>query len=158
MQVRIVTEADIQTWRALSSEYDCYAKESVADLSQWYGGGEHSPSFASYMQAKIAQREAFMAVDCAGNCLGIIAFSKKNNRISFFAVSHSADFNVAANALFDCAFEYLDNSQAVCINEIISSSEWIGFHEKFYLDTGFVFCCDSVENGVPVKTFAKLST
>ena len=155
MQIRLITKVDIPQWRALSSEYDCYVKESVPDLSEWYGGNDYSPAFISYMHAKIAQQEAFMAVDRDDTCLGIIAFSKKNNRITFFAVSHHADFNVVANALFDCTFAHLDISKAIYINEIISSSDWMGLHKKLYLDLGFAFYWDSIENGVPVKTFEK---
>ena len=158
MQVRSVTETDIPIWQALSFEYDGYVKESAADLSQWYGGDDHSPAFGVYMRAKIAQKEAFIIVDCGGICQGIIAFSKRNNRISFFAVSHHADFAATAGALFDCAFAHLDISKDIGINEIISASEWMGHHEEFFLGRGFMFQGNSTENGVPVKTFVKLST
>jgi len=155
MQIRIITEADIPQWQALSLEYDRYVEESVPDLSEWYGGNDYSPAFTFYMKAKITQQEAFMAVDCNDSCLGVIAFSKKNNRITFFAVSHHADFNIAANALFDCAFTHLNTSEVIYINEIISSSEWIKLHRQLYFKLGFMFYCNSIENGVPVKTLAK---
>ena len=155
MTIRTVTEADIPSWQALSSENDQYVKESVPDLSEWYDGNDNSPAFTFYMQAKIAQKEAFMVVDCNDKCLGIIAISKKSNRITFFAVSHRSDFSVTADALFKYAFSLLDNSKAIYINEIMSSSVWIELHKKLYLDLGFVFSCDSVENGVPVKTYKK---
>jgi len=155
MKTRIVTEVDIPKWQALSAEYDHYIKESVPDLSEWYGGNDDSPEFNSYMQAKIAQQEAFMAVDCNDFCLGVIAFSKKSNRITFFAVSHNADFFIAANALFYCAFDFLNCSNSIYINEIISTSEWMEFHKKLYHQLDFVFLCDAFENGVPVRTLVK---
>lgn len=155
MKIRAVTEADIPSWQALSTEYDPYVKESVPDLLEWYDGNDNSPAFTFYMQAKIVQKEAFMAVDGNDKCLGIIAISQKNNRITFFAISHQSDFSVTANALFEYAFAILDNSKAIYINEIISSSDWMGLHKKLYIELGFVFFCDSIENGVPVKTFEK---
>ena len=155
MRIRPVTEADIPNWQALSTEYDSYVKESVSDLSEWYDGNESSPAFTSYMKAKITQQEAFIAIDCDDICLGIIALSKKNNRITFFAINHRSDFFVVANAIFEYAFSLLDNSKAIYINEIISSSEWMGFHMKLYHDLGFMFFCDTIENGVPVKTLKK---
>ena len=155
MQIRAVNANDIPRWQALSAEYDRYVRESVADLTEWYDGNDSSPAFFTYMQAKISQGEVFMAADADDSCLGIIAFSKKNNRITFFAVSHRSDFQIVGNALFECAFEHLSDSKAVFINEIISSSEWMQLHGKLYRDWGFCFHCDAVENGVPVKTFMR---
>jgi len=143
-------------WQALSAEYDCYVKESVTDLTEWYGGDDHSPAFTAYMQAKIRQQEAFMAVDCEGVCLGIIAFSKMHNRITFFVVSHRADFHVAARALFDHAFARLDASKPIYMNEIVSESEWMKMHGTLYNVLGFVYFEDAMENGVPVRTLVKM--
>ena len=156
MQIRTVTDSDIPQWLELSAEYDPYVKESVSDLSEWYGGNETSPAYDFYMRSKISQREAFMAVDNADNCLGIIAFSKKNNRITFFAVSHCADFPVVADALFCRAFGLLDISKPVFISEIISAADWMRLHHEFYRNLGFAFYSDTIENGVPVKTLVKL--
>ena len=80
MKIRLVTEADITKWQTLSAEYDSYVKESVQDLSEWYCGNDNSPEFTSYMQSKILQKEAYIAVDSNDSCLGIISFSKKNER------------------------------------------------------------------------------
>ena len=152
MTTKLVAEADIPQWQALSAEYDQYVKESVADISEWYNGSGGSQSFMSYMRAKILQQEAFMAIDCNNNCLGIIAFSKKHSRITFFAVSYGSDFFTVANALFRCAFDFIGSPDAIYINEIISSSEWIGFHRKLYHELGFVFLNNAEENGVPIRT------
>ena len=156
MQIRIVNDSDIPRWLVLSAEYDRYVKESVSDLSEWYGGNEAAPAFDFYMRSKVLQREAFMAVDRADNCLGIIALSKKNNRITFFGVSHGTDFPVVANALFCSAFELLDASKPIYINEIISASDWMRLHHELYSKLGFAFYSDIIENGVPVKTLAKM--
>jgi hypothetical protein len=156
MQIRSVTESDIPRWSALSAEYDSYVKESVSDLSEWYGGNETSPAFDFYMRSKIRQHEAFMAVDSDDKLLGIIAFSRKNNRITFFAVCHSADFAAVGNALFHRTIELLDMSKPVFINEIISSADWMRMHRELYRDYGFAFYSDSIENGVPVETLVKM--
>lgn len=158
MKIRFVTEADIPQWQRLSSEYDRYVYESVKNLKEWYDGNDDSPAFTSYMQSKIQKQEALMAVASDDVCLGVVAFSKNSNRITFFAVSHHADFSVVGNALFTYTFAILDNSRDIYINAIISTSEWMGYHEKLYIDCGFLFHCDSIENGVPVKTFIKPST
>jgi len=54
------------------------------------------------MNTKIAKKEAIMAIDSIGtNCLGIIAFSRTYNRITFFGVSHKANFNSVSKLLID---------------------------------------------------------
>jgi len=156
MQIKLVNNIDIPKWLELSSEYDCYVKESVPNLTEWYEGNGDSPAFDTYMQSKINQQEAFMAVDSHGGCLGIIAISKKNNRITFFGVTHKANFQMVGHALFSHVFEFLDDSKSIYINEIISSSAWIKQHRELYLSLGFIFSCNSVENGVSVNTFKKL--
>ena len=155
MQVRSINENDIPKWQALSAEYDCYVKELVADLIEWYDGNDTSLDFISYMKAKISQGEAFMAVDSGDKCLGVIAFSKKNNRITFFGVAHSSDFQIVGNALFKNVLKQLNNSKSMYINEISSTSEWIQLHKKLYCTWGFCFHGNNIENGVPVKTFEK---
>ena len=96
MQIRIVTEADIPLWQALSSEYDDYVRELVGDLTKWYKGNDkddNSIAFDAYMKSKVISQEAFIATNNSEDCLGIIAFSKQNNRITFFGVSKFADFS-----------------------------------------------------------------
>jgi hypothetical protein len=54
-------------------------KKIISDISIVYEG------FDIYMEAKIKQNEAYMAVNEASQeCAGIIAFSKKHNRIIFW--------------------------------------------------------------------------
>lgn len=78
MLIRWVTIEDKPAWIQLAS--------TVADLF-------NSPtmatdkSFHDYMISKIKNFEALAAIDrMSGRCLGIIGFSKTNNRISWFAV------------------------------------------------------------------------
>ena len=99
MKIRLVNNTDISKWQELSHEYDCYVRELVPDLSKWYDGNDTSPAFGDYMNFKIIKQEAFMAVDTFDGCLGIIAISLRNNRITFFGVSHKSDFQSVGPAL-----------------------------------------------------------
>jgi RimJ/RimL family protein N-acetyltransferase len=155
VKTRLVDNTDIPKWMALSQEYDCYVRELVTDLTEWYDGNETSIAFGDYMDSKINKQEAFMAVDATDGCLGIIAVSKSNNRITFFAVSHKADFQTAGNELLKYALKSIDNSKPISINQITSTSPHIQKHRDLYNDFGFIYSCDSVENGVPVNTFIK---
>ena len=156
MNIRLVNTADLPQWMALSREYDCYVRELVADLTEWYDGNETSPAFGDYMNSKIKKQEALMAVDTSNGCLGIIAISIKNNRITFFAVSHKSDFQSIGSALMKTALEKLDDSKPISINEIVSTSPQIQMFRDLFCDFGFVYSCDSTENGVPVNTFVKM--
>jgi len=155
VKTRLVDNTDIPKWMALSQEYDCYVRELVTDLTEWYDGNETSIAFGDYMDSKINKQEAFMAVDATDGCLGIIAVSKSNNRITFFAVSHKADFQTAGHELLKYALKSIDNSKPISINQITSTSPHIQKHRDLYNDFGFYYSCDSVENGVPVNTFVK---
>ena len=155
MEIRMVESADIPKWQALSQEHDCYVKELVPDLTEWYEGNETSPAFEVYMQGKIDKQEAFMAIDTNGNCLGIVAISKKNNRITFFGVSHKTDFHTVGYCLMKHSLEKLDISKAISINEISSTAPQIQRYRDLYLDNEFVYSYDSIECGVPVNTFVK---
>ena len=155
MQIRYATPDDIAAWRALSAEYDCYVKESVPDLTTWYGGDGQYLAFDAYMRSKIDAKEATIAVDSAGACLGIVSISKRKNRITFFGVIHGTDFFAVAEGLFRHALEQLDCKQDIYINEIISASERMLLHKKLYEDFGFVFSHHDTESGVPVHAFVK---
>ena len=158
MKIRLVDNADIPKWRAISHEYDCYVKEIVSDLAEWYGGNNTSPAFDDYMQSKIEKAEAFMAVDALDDCLGIVAVSTKNNRITFFGISHKSDFSTVGSALLKYALEKLDVSKPIYINEIVSTAPHIRNNVKLIEDNGFIYLCDSTENGVPVHTYVKSPT
>src|SRR5665647_727170 len=111
-----ITVEDIPTWIALSNEYDDYVRELVPDLTQWYEGNEFDIAFVDYMKAKIQQHEAIMAIEKeAKNCLGIVAFSRKNNRITFFGISHNVDFYLVGDMLMTCALNQLNDRFEITI-------------------------------------------
>ena len=155
MKIRILTYEDIEKWINLSSEYDCYIEELVQDLTEWYQGNKNEPSFGFYMESKIKQKEAFMAIDDFDNCLGIVAISIKNNRITFFGISHNADINSIGNLLLKHSISLLDRNKEIGINEIASKSDWIKKCKEIIIGNGFIQKDDSLECGVPVNTFIR---
>ena len=158
MRIRTLNNGDIPKWWALSHEYDSYVKELVPDLTEWYdGNNKNSLSFDSYIKTKIDKQEAFIAVDEHDDCLGIVAISRENNRISFFGVSESIDFHAVGGNLMKYALENLDSSKPVSITELSSTSQKIQMHKELLHAFGFSYSCDSLENGAPVNVFVKPS-
>jgi hypothetical protein len=156
MKIKIVNNSDIPSWIFLSKEYDKYVKEIVPDLTEWYeGNGTTSFSFDEYMRRKIDKNEAFMAINENDNCCGIIAISKTNNNITFFAISHKYDFITTGKLLFDYALSQLDANKNIKINEIKSDSEQMQKQYKLLSEYGFTYSHDDLENGVPVICMTK---
>ena len=155
MEIKLVNSEDIQKWKNLSFEYDKYVKELVSDLTEWYEGGENSMSFDEYIERRINQKEAFMAIDNNDNCLGIVAISYKRNYITFFGISENMDIEIIGNKLLHYVFKKLDINKPISINEIKSKSEWILKHNELYNKNGFVLNGDTIENGVPVYVYIK---
>lgn len=152
--IKPVTKGDIGIWMELSREYDEYIKEMVSGLTHWYEGNETDMAFTDYMNAKIEKKEAFMAIDDK-ECLGIIAFSKTYNRITFFAVAHNKEFESVGDILMDHAFKQLDTSLDISINVIKSTAEHVRKEREFVKECGFVFSNEELENGVPVDKMIK---
>jgi hypothetical protein len=155
MQIKPVAMSDIPCWEAISAEYDKYVMELVDNLDEWYHGNDDSMAFSSYMASKIDKEEAFMMMDSNDICLGIIAFSKQNNRITFFGVTRNADLLTIGNALLSHAFKYLDVTRDISINEIASQDEWLEQHRRLYISYGFAPAGNALENSVPVNVFLK---
>jgi hypothetical protein len=158
VEIREVTFADVPKWISLSKEYDKYVLELVPDLGEWYEGGNTSMAFNEYMQAKILQREAFLIEDEDDKKrLGIIAISKKNNRITFFGISHNSDFNKEGKFLVNHALSLLDVNSDISINVLKSNAKWIQEEYNFFAARGFSYSCDGQENGVPVVVMTRKS-
>lgn len=156
MTIREVDFTDIPAWRAVSAGYDEEVLALVKDLDSWYQGDRDSMAFDAYMRAKITQKEAFLAVDDAGCCAGIIAFSTHGNRITFFGIARSADVLSVGGALLEYALARLDVSRGIGIHLLQTGSPWSKQHEALFAEHGFAPCGDAVENGVPVRAFIKL--
>jgi hypothetical protein len=147
---------DIPQWLKLSHEYDVYIIELVGSLLQWYDGNENNIAFLDYMNSKIAKKEAIIAVGRANTeCQGIIAFSRNNNRITFFGVSHKAHFEFVSKLLIDYALSHLDMNKQISVNIIKSDAEMLFKVREIFSDYGFIYSNSEFENGVPVDKFNK---
>lgn len=155
MKVKVINTADIPAWISLSNEYDKYVRETVTDLSTWYNGDETAISFEKYMTAKINKNEAFMAIDNDNQCYGVIAISKGNNRITFFAVAHECDFNLVGDLLICHALKQLNCDDCITVNVIKSNAEHIQKEYVLLSKYNFEFSCEELENGVPVNCFCR---
>jgi hypothetical protein len=117
------------------------------------------PRFESYMARKIVQREAVAATDQAANWLGVIAFSRAGNRITFFAVSKSADFHETAQELLSFALRQLDTGKTISINVPKSEHEIALAEKSFFERNGFIiYDGNALENGCPVLSLARPSS
>ena len=75
-----------------------------------------SKSFQDYMDSKTEKFEALIAVErMSGKCLGVIGFSRKNNRISWFAVHPERRGKGIGKRLLDTALRHLDTSREVTV-------------------------------------------
>ena len=155
MKIKNVCLSDVPAWVSLSKEYDKHILEIVPDLTEWYHNDETALSFDSYMKAKINKKEAFMAANKENNCCGIVAISKKNNKITFFAISHKCDFIKAGEFLLAHALSKLNKNLQITTNIIKSDAEQIQKQYILFNRHGFAFSFDTLENGVPVSCFSK---
>ena len=108
MLITAVDMTHIPQWIALARDVESTFKNLITDIGNWYDG------FDEYMTDKIRQHGAFMAVRrFTGECLGIIAFSRNNNRITFLAVSRKYRRQGIGAALLRCALRQLDTSKTI---------------------------------------------
>jgi len=151
VNIKKVRLSDIPMWISLSKEYDKYVRDIVSELTEWYEGSETSISFDSYMKAKIDKNEAFMLTDEYKNCHGIIAVSKANNRITFFAISHKSNFAKIGAYMLDHALSVLNKNAVITANILKSNADHIQKQYALFNEYGFVFSFDGLENGTPVS-------
>ena len=147
--VKCMEPQDILQWRLLSKSYDKYTRQLIDDLSVFYDG------FEDYMASKVAKREAYMV--CLNSlCRGVIAFSKKHNRITFFAVDDEADFQVIGDLLLETALEQLSPVSDITMNVLDSSQEIFRKEEALLSEKGFVHNGEmTIEEGVAAKVYRK---
>ena len=107
MLIRWVTADDRVAWQQLAG--------TVANLF----GSPNMPfeqSFLSYMDSKITKHEALIAVDRMSNeCLGIIGFSRTNNRISWFAVTEQYRNKGIGTRLLNMSLRQLNTSLNITV-------------------------------------------
>lgn len=147
MLIRAVTIDDMQAWLNLAHESDELISKLTSGISTFYEG------FNDYMMVKIRQNEAFMAVDRPSQrCLGIVAFSKNHNQITFLGVSKNNDFQKIGSKLMDVALNQLDNTKEISVNVLKSNSEPIKQEHNLYESLGFTEFDNTIfESGVPAR-------
>lgn len=143
MNIRAVTMNDWQIWINLAHEGDKIVKDLISDISIFYEG------FDKYMKSKILQNEAYMATDeISGECIGIVAFSRKNNRITFFAVSKIFDLEKVGSKLIEFTLNKLDCTKEISVN-VLKHEKLLKEKELFHRFK-FIEYDDSIfEAGVP---------
>ena len=150
MLIRWANKQDIPMWEALSKEYDKHISEISADFNKWYHG------FIDYMNRKIEQYEAVIAVDrMSGNCNGIIAFSRSNNRITFFAVSSKANHAKTAEKLLCVALRQLNPNNDITINLLESNHKPLITDRLFFDNNGFEFVKSVNIDGCPMSEMTR---
>jgi len=155
MNIRLITEEDIPKWKKLSFEHDCYIKEFNSDFTGWYTKNEQSQTYNKYIESKVRQKEVYMAVDISDNCLGVIAFSKKRNYITFFGISENANVKIIGNKLLFQAIKLLDNNKNIGTKLICSNSDWIKQYRDLLEENGFRETGMLIKNQIPFITFVK---
>jgi len=145
MLIRAVKTGDIPAWLALAHESDEIISELIPDIATFYEG------FDDYMDTKIRQNEAFAAEDrISKSCLGIVGFSQKNNRITYFQVAKNNDFQKTGAKLMEVALNQLDNTREISASVIKSDAEPIKQERKLYKSLGFIEDDKTIfEAGVP---------
>jgi len=150
MLIRAVTLDDTETWLKLSHEWDDIVSQLISDVSTFYEG------FDDYMVAKISQNEAFIAMDrVAGRCLGIVAFSKSNNRISYLGVARKADFQLVSSKLMETAINQLNTTREISANVFKSSLAPVKQERTLYESYGFTERNTVLEAGIPACVMIK---
>lgn len=159
IKIKTITAEDIPRWIDLAKEHDAYVNDLVSDLTQWYEENGSDIAFADYMKAKIKQNEAFMATDTDNiGCYGVVAFSRKHNRITFFGVAHNQDYYLIGELLMSWALNQLNCNKEITINVIKSTAQQIEKEREFIKKCGFVYISTEWENGVPVDKMMKQPT
>jgi len=150
MLLRAVTLGDTQAWLDLSHEWDDIVAQLISDTSVFYEG------FDDYMSSKINQNEAFIAVDRpSGYCLGIVAFSKKNNRISYFGVAKKADFQLVGSKILEIALNKLDVAKEITATVFKSDLAPVRLERGLYESHGFTEHDTVLEAGIPACLMKK---
>jgi diadenosine tetraphosphate (Ap4A) HIT family hydrolase/ribosomal protein S18 acetylase RimI-like enzyme len=130
MLVRWVTFEDTPAWIQLAT--------TVADLFNSPTMATNK-SFHDYMIRKIKNFEALAAIDrMSSRCLGIIGFSRTNNRISWFAVQPDLRGKGIGKRLLDTALRHLDNTKDITVVTFPTDHEGGQAARIIYQKVGFV--------------------
>lgn len=153
MLIRWAKENDKPAWLALSREYDNSIIQNTDDIEQWYDG------FDTYVGSKITKYNAIAAVDrMRGNLHGMLTFSKTNNKITFFAISHHADFERTAERLLTVALRQLNTNKDITAWLPTSTDEYLLKAIDMYRRFGFIENGEAEEAGVKGSSLVRPAT
>lgn len=156
MLIRWATEEDKEAWLRLSQEYDKYISEMTTDMALWYDGYD---GFNNYMNEKIKKNNAVIALDRMTNhCNGMIAFSKTNNRITFFAVSEKADFNETSEKILSVALRQLNTNKDITVQLPIGTCAIFRQIISAFEKNGFSVINDDIMAGVKAHNLVRKAT
>lgn len=78
--------------------------------------------FLEYIDNKISKFEALISIDrMSGNCIGIISFSRTNNRITWFGVFEQYRGKGIGTRLLSTAVRQLDTSRDITVERHINT-------------------------------------
>ena len=143
--IRKLSFEDCEIWISLARESDRTVIKLITNVDSFYEG------FDLYMKAKIQKNEAYMAVnDNYIQCMGIVAFSRTYNRITFIGVFESFDFISVGTRLVDFALKQLDCLKPISANVLKGNFLPLLEERQLYESFGFVEYDNSIlEAGVP---------
>lgn len=130
MLIRWATAEDKPAWIELAK-----------DVSDIFGHTNMSTDsdFLEYVDNKLSKNEALIAVDrMSNNCLGIIGFSRRNNRITWFGVFEKYRNRGAGMRLLTTALRQLDNSKDITVETFCDGHEAGLPARALYHKVGFV--------------------
>ncbi len=141
MLIRWAVMTDLNTWSVLA---DAVSKQF--DHSSQKG---QDPDFLAFAKQKIDQHEALTAVDYrSGQCMGFLAFSRQNNRISWFAVSEEYRQRGVGTKLLKTALRQLDTAKPITVTAFPSSDPDEQAARHLYRKFGFSIEKNVVYNGL----------
>lgn len=136
MLIRWATEKDKPAWIELA--------DNVANI---FGSASMATDkdFLEYVDAKLSKFEALIAIDRMSNrCLGIIGFSRTNNRITWFGVFEQYRNKGIGTRLLKTALRQLDNTKEITV-ETFCDDYAVGLPARaVYHKAGFVDVDDPI--------------
>jgi hypothetical protein len=151
MLIKEVTKEEISIWLGIVHETDDIIARMVPDIAVYYSG------LNDYMQKKIQQHEAFKAYDTiSGKCMGIIAFSKNDNRITYLGIPKSGNYQTIGSRLVEFALKALDGAKEITASIADSKAGVFQKAHALYQNFNFMETNDKImENGIKVVRMKK---
>ena len=115
------------------------------------GAMADNPEFLDYFRRKISQKEALAAIDrVSGALMGVIAFSRVHNRISWLGVFPQWQNQGVGTCLLHSALNQLDPTQGIWVTTFRDDNTQGLPARSLYQKFGFSDCdCDVLFDGHP---------